>query len=313
MEYPIEDARDASFFKISTFSKYKRTDAKRALLTSLVDGQLEPCCYWTTEFVCSGFFADLWEIILFYFGKYVHAANPKLSVYLEVRFNTFRDIAKTEPVELELRNKIVIRQLFAELMCVLCLSPKKLGCDPIKVKKEELESPQMRFRATTADSVRRFFKGGDPIELYPVLNEFTYSLSTDKTTDACYWLEWLMLYESTKKPPPRSVARNYVEGKRQSMEPIWIIWDILLAFAKDKSALTEKIALATCRLFCLHYTPAANERRRFLLYFVITLVCEDIKLEADMVADRKVIEAIFPKCSLLYRDIRKHSIKLKPS
>jgi hypothetical protein len=313
MEYPIEDARDASFFKLTTFSKYKRTDVKRELLTSLVESQLEPCCYWTTELVCSGNFADLWETILFYFGKYVHAANPKLAVYIDVRFSTFKDVAKTEPLELELRNKVVIRQLFAEIICVLCLSPKKLGCDAVKVKKEELDKPQARFKATTADFGRRYFKGGDPMELYPVINEIAYSLSADRMMDACYWLEWLMLYDATKKPPPRCIPRDYVQGKRQASEIIWIVWDVLLAYAKDKGALTEKIALATSRLFCLHYTPAANERRRFLLYFVVALICEDMKLDADMVADRKVIDAVFPKCSLMYRDIRKHSIKLKPT
>ena len=311
MEYPIEDARDASFFKQTTFSKYKRLDVKRKLLQSLVEGQLEACCYWTTELVCSGNFADLWETILFHFGKYVACANPKLAVYLDVRFNTFRDVAQEEPSELELRNKVVIRQLFAELMCVLCLSPKKLGCDAVKVKKEELDAPQGRFKAPTADFARRYFKGGDPIELYPVMNEIAYSLSADKTMEACYWLEWLMLYDATKKPPPRCVGRAYVQGKRQASELIWMVWDILLAYAKDKGPLAEKIALATSRLFCLHYTPAANERRRFLMYFVISMICEDLKLEAEMVADRKVIDAVFPKCSIMYRDIRKHAIKLK--
>ena len=311
MEYPIEDARDVSFFKLTTFSKYKRADVKRELLQSLVDGQLEPSCYWTTELVCSGNFADLWEIILFYFGKYVHAANPKLAVYMDVRFNTFKEVAQTEPVELELRNKAVVRQLFAELVCVLCLSPKKLGCDAVKVKKDELEKPQGRFKAPTADFARRYFKGGDPMELYPVMNELAYALSADRTMDACYWLEWLMLYDATKKPPPKCVPRAYVQGKRPAAEPIWMVWDVLLAYAKDKGVLAEKIALATSRLFCLHYTPAANERRRFLLYFVIAMICEDMKLDAEMVADRKVIDAIFPKCSLMYRDIRKHSIKLR--
>jgi hypothetical protein len=41
------------------------------------------------------------------------------------------------------------------------------------------------------------------------------------------------------------------------------------------------------------------------------MICEDMKLDSEMVADRKVIDAIFPKCSLMYRDIRKHSIKLR--
>lgn len=311
MEYPIEDSRDPTFFKLTTFSKYKRTDVKQALLKGLIEGQLEPCCYWTTELVCSGHYSDLWEIVLLFFGKYVHSGNPKLAIYLERRFQVFRDAARTEPDELALRNKVVVRQLFSEIMCVLSLSPKRLGLDAVKVKKEELDTSRSRMRATNAEFARPYFKAGDPLELYAALNEIVYSLSADKTMDACYWLEWFMLYESVKKPAPRGMPRAYVEGKRAATEPIWMVWDVLLAFAKDKSVLAEKVARATLTLFCLHYTPAANERRRFLLYFVITLVCENVKMEGDIVPDRKVIEAVFPKCSLLYRDIRKHSVRLK--
>ena len=311
MEYPIEDARDPTFFKLTTFSKYKRADVKQALLRSLVEGQLEPCCYWTTELVCSGHYSDLWEIVLLFFGKYVHSGNPKLAVYLERRFHVFRDAARSEPIELELRNKVVVRQLFSEIMCVLCLSPKRLGLDAVKVKKDELDASRGRMRATNAEFARPYFRAGDPMELYTALNEIAFSLSADKTMDACYWLEWFMLYESVKKPAPRGMARAYVEGKRAATEPIWMVWDVLLAYAKAKSVLAEKVARATLGLFCLHYTPAANERRRFLMYFVIALVCEDVKMEGDIVPDRKVIEAVFPKCSLMYRDVRKHSVRLK--
>jgi hypothetical protein len=310
MEYPIEDARDASFFKITTFSKYKLVDVKRELLSSLVESQLEACCYWTTELVCSGRYTDLWEIILLYFGKYVHAANPKLAVYLDLRFATFKDVAQTEPNELQLRNKVVVRQLFAELMCVLCLSPKKLGCDAVKIKKEELESYQMKLKAPNAEYARPYFKAGDPLDLYPVFNEFVYSLSVSKTMDACYWFEWFVLYDSVKKPPPRCTARKYVSGKRPSSEPIWMIWDVLLSISKKKNALCGKIAAATLRLFCLHYTSEANKRRRYLMYFLIALICEEMKLEGEIVPERKVIEAVFPSCSLMYKDIRKNSIRL---
>jgi len=308
MEYPIEDARDASFFKITTFSKYKLADVKRELLSALVESQLEACCYWTTELVCSGRFADLWETILYYFGKYVHVANAKLAVYLELRFATFKEVATSESVELNLRNKVVIRQLFSEIMCALCLSPKKLGLEPVKLKKEELESYQMKLKAPNAEFARPFFKAGDPLDLYPVFNEFVYSLSVSKTMDACYWLEWFILYDNTKKPPPRCQPRSYVSGKRPASEPIWMIWDVLLK--KQKNSLCGKIAIATLHLFCLHYTTEANKRRRYLMYFLITLICEEARLEGEIVPERRVIEAVFPSCSLMYRDIRKHSIRL---
>ena len=309
MQDVVEDARDASFFKTTTFSKYKKSDVKRELLTSLVESQIEPSCYWSTEMICSGQFSDLWEIILFYFGKYIQAANPKMAVYLDLRFNIFKEVVQKEPVELDLRNKPLIRQLFAELMTVLCSSSKKLGIEIIKIRKDELDSIQGRLKAPTADFAKPFFKPGDPMEIYAAVNEVAYSLHAKNLMDSCFWLEWVMLYASLKKPPPRCVARSYVTGKKPSTEPIWILWDIFVAYAKP-NPLYLKITTSTLRLFCLHYTPSANERRRHLLYFIASLLCDETKTDVDFVPDKKMIEVVSARCNVLYKDIRKHSIKL---
>ena len=311
LEYPIEDARDAVFFKKMTFSKYKLSDVKEKLVKSLVESQMEACCYWTTELVCSGNFLLLWEIILFFFAKYVNVANPKLAVYLEIRFNVFKEATLTCSTELELRNKVVVRQLFAELMCVLCMSPKRLGCDAVKIRKDELTNLQSRMKATNVEYARRFFQDNDALDLYTAVNEIAYSLSSNKVLEACFWIEWFLQYISTKKPTPRIASRPYVKGKSLATDPVWILWDVLLSFAAQKNTLCEKIARSTLRLFSLNYSHGVNDRRKFLFYFLILLICEEIKFDSEMIPEKKTIEAIFPKCSLMYRDIRKNSVRLK--
>ena len=312
MEYEIHDARDASFFKKTTFSKYELGAVKKELLKSLVEGKLEPCCHWSTELVCSGHFMEFWELVFAFFGKYVHAANPKLPIYLELRLRTFVQNAKAEEVELNLRNNLVVRKLVAEMMCVLALSQKRHGCEAVKVRREELDLLNLRdrFKAPGVSFAKKAFKPGDPKEVFVPLNELAYALHAKRTVDACYWLEWLLEFESANKTIC-CAPRDYVAGKRANTDLVWMFWDAALAQAAKRGAVEAKIAQSTLALFTMHYTTAACERRRFLLYFVVSLCCDPVDTSAEMVPDKKVLEAVFPKCSLMYKDILRHSVKLK--
>jgi hypothetical protein len=311
MEYEIEDARDASFFKKTTFSKYELGAVKKELLKSLVEGKLEASCHWSTELVCSGHFVELWELVFAFFGKYVHVGNPKLPIYLELRLKTFVQAAQAEAVELNLRNQLLVRKLVAEMMCVLALSPKRHGCEAIKVRREELDLSNLhdRLKAPDVTFARKAFRAGDPKELFVPLNELAFALHSNRSVDACYWLEWIMAFDNAKKTI-RCVARDYVP-KKAGTDLIWMFWDAVLAEVKKKGAVMEKIADSTLSLFCIHYTGAACERRRFLMYYVVALCCEPVDTEVEIVPDKKIIEAVFPKCSLMYKDILRHAIKLK--
>jgi len=84
---------------------------------------------------------DLWEIILYNAAKHIHIGNPKLPIYLNMRFQSFKEIVNVgyKNNELSVRNNDRIRKMFAEIMCVMCTSQKKHAFETVKVNKDDFE------------------------------------------------------------------------------------------------------------------------------------------------------------------------------
>jgi hypothetical protein len=90
---------------------------------------------WMIELLCSGHVSDLWEIILFFYAKHIHVSNPKLPIYIESRFNIFKETVQNLD-DLMIRNNEIIRKIFSEIITILCLSNKHHSYEIIKFNKK---------------------------------------------------------------------------------------------------------------------------------------------------------------------------------
>jgi hypothetical protein len=314
----INDVRTQPQFKGISFSNFKKPDVRKQLILNIKNGKIEPACYWCAELVCAGHYMEVWETILHYVGKHIHLGNPKIIIYLEKRYEIFRNIMIQGLFlnELQLRNNETIRKLFAEIISTLALSNKYHSFEPITInREEEFDITQLtdRLKAPSMSYLDNIFKKEDPKELFIAMNEFAYNISKDKhsTVGACYWIEWAIDFDAIckkRKNPVYCELRSEVNvEKKFKRDIIWLLWDILFHYCElleNKYIQTLMGSLYT--LFCIKYTTASCKKRRYLLYFAVALLTEPVPTNIELMPNKQLIQNVVEKINTVYKQIKKN-------
>lgn len=327
----INDGRFANEFKSNTFSNFKKTEVKQALQDALYRGKIEDACFLSAELVCAGHFLELWESFLFYLARYIHLGHPKLAVYLENRYHIFRNILEKAVFthEIQLRNHVNVRRLFAEVVCVL-IQP---SFESVKIiREEEFDTSRLheRLKAMDTSLVDAIFLSKDPPEYYIAVNEFGWALTHPYDTGggvalANYWIEWIMDFDVICKKQGNIALceRRYKlpVASAYQRDVIWLVWDMLLHIATSRPLTStststsnghqciEKVLNALRNLFCIKYTTGSCKRRRYLLYFATALVTEPSvvpQLDMEMVRDKEVVETVTSQINAIYKRIKQN-------
>lgn len=314
----INDVRAIGDFKGVTFSKYKKNSAKKELTQCLKSKKIESACYWSAELICSGHYTDLWETILQFFAKNIHLGNPRLPIYLSMRFDNFKSVIENgyHADELRLRNNMKVRSIFAEIVATLCYSSTKHSIEAVKINKDEdfnMGNMACRLKAPSVDFGKDSFRETDPRELYVAINEFAYHIKNNisNTVDACYWIEWILEYHAMcrkRREKCECERRTFakVQDKYQ-MDTIWIIWDVILTETNRRNnMLTTKIIDSLLSLFCIRYTSGSKRKRRFIIYFGVSLLTESYDAQREIVSNKELVDKVVKGVDVVYKDVKKN-------
>lgn len=326
----INDVRTSTQLKAYTFSNFKKTQVCDQITKNMMRGRIESACYWSAELICAGHFYELWEELIYFFGKHIHLGNPKVAIYLQRRWQYFEGIISQGHYisELLLRNDEQIRILFAEVVCVLALSNKKQSFEQIKIIRQEefdINNLSERLKADSIEYIEDIFQEDDPKELIIAVNEFAYYLSGKNANmvNACFWLEWVIdfsAYCKTRKQNLKCDSRNYPVPYKFQKEPIWILWDVLFLYCNkldggggggvntNKKNTVFQLLNATKTLFCIKYTAGVPKRRRHLLYFAVSCLTEPVSMNMDLVQNKDVVKTVIDGINMIYRQIKKNEI-----
>ena len=312
----INDIRNLTDFKNISFSGFQKSKVKIELIKNIINNKIEPSCYWSIELICSGHFIDLWEVILLVTSKYIHIGNPKLSIYLALRYNNFKEILNNGYIdnELKLRNNPKIRKLFAEIICILCLSTKKHSIEFLKIDQNEFDIKFLsdKLKANNITYANHFYRAEDPKQLFIPFNEFAFNLNKNNTITASYWLEWIIQFETICRSNKISLnceTRTHIPVSFEYQKDyIWMIWEAIFTESQERnsSKIIKKILESLLELFCIKYTFSCIKKRKNILYFAIIIITEFINLEIKINNNKILIEKLVNKIGNLYKDIKKN-------
>ena len=320
-ELNIDDKRNTNDFRGISFSKFKKSDVKNELLNRINNNKIENACNWAAELICSGHFSELWELIIFNIGKNIHLGNPKLPIYINLRFQNFKEIIEGGFIgnELLLRNNDKIRKLFAELISILCVSNKKPAFEIIKIQNDDFSMTSLsgKIKAPNIHFAKSVFRENDPNEIYICINELAYELNNNKNLlRACYWIEWLIEFDYLSRKNKQQIVcemRTFPKiNQKFQNDVIWIVWELLLNYA-NKNSIIEKVINSLIDLFSIKYNYSVKKKRRYLLYFAVELLTEKVPLKIDILDNKEtvVVNNVVDKINNIYKSIKKNEEKSK--
>lgn len=318
----FNDMRIENDFRGISFSNYKLTEVKQQFIHHMNVGKIEESCYWAAEMICSAHFVELWECIFEFIGKYIHNGNPKIPIYLENRYETFKNIVNQKHYNflIELRNNETIRKLFGEIVTILCLSVKKPSFQTVKlIKNEEFDLAMLkdRLKARETTYTENLFDVEDPKELFIAMNELGYHICgpMPNMKEACYWIEWMIEFDTLcrkRKQKIKCKLRNVNVEHKYKRDSIWLLWDLLEYYARKKNdSLSTSIVNSLKQLFCVKYAVGTCKKRKYLLYFVLEILIEHVPTNVELIYDKEKLKNVLENINEVYKQVKKNEVKPK--
>ena len=173
----------------------------------------------------------------------------------------------------------------------------------------------MNAPPTFIDSISNLLKDDDPRELFTIFTEFAYNISQKDLTNACYWIDWIIQYQThcfKIKEPIICFSRNNIAVKpNYRTNLIWIVWEILMSF--EHTPLLQKVIMSLMQLFCIQYKPNICDRRKQLLFYAVSIITENVDLTTEIVSVtyKNKIELLLQEVDKYYRELKKNEISPK--
>lgn len=319
MEEFINDMRQGKEFQFTTFCNFKRSDVKKELFKSLTNAKIEAACFWSAEMICSGYFEELWDCLIFFYSKWIHLGNVKLIHLLSRRFDFFKRICLHHQLN-ELRNNAMIRTLFAELVFILCVSKKKNGFNSIEIKKELFDLAEMKeiLKAPSLSFCQSIMRQDeDSHELTIPINEFCYALTTKNTLQCFYWIEWLIEYETRciKRREKIKLGRrsDICRIEKFQKDVVWILFECLfneIEKTEKMKPFLQELYKSCVNLFHLNYNTSRGKKKKFLIFFLCSVVVEPFDPSENIVDKTQLdtLENVKNNIDKVYKQIKKNEM-----
>ena len=92
------------------------------------------------------------------------------------------------------------------------------------------------------------------------------------------------------------------------MDIVWIVWDVFLNEANKRQKIVPKVVNSLLNLFTLKYTSGCNRKRKYILYFVVSLLCENPNMDEEIIREKQkeIVSNVIKKIGSVYKQIKQN-------
>ena len=198
-------------------------------------------------------------------------------------------------------------------------------------KKQSLFHPSFMMDRVSAPHANYYTlkRAKDPEEWFVAMNELAYQLSEERLNmlEACFWIEWMLEYDSYCRTHSKEWASanagstkinkgasrsDWTDGlvlSKYSQDMSWALWELLLEPSRfiPSDGVIMKLLKNAHVLFCVDYTTASCNKKRFWFYFAILLRTERIAVNNDKIIQeeyRELIQRVVQKSDEVYLELK---------
>ena len=299
----IVDNRATNVMKLTSFSGYRISEVKKCMYNDILQQKLESACNWGSELICSGQIDEVWNIFVLFVSKHVLLANPKLPIYIEERYNTYKNLVNTEMEmstteewgKLEIRNNFKVRELIAEVCAIILFSARKPGIEFIKINTEDefnVFNITKKCFAPNTSFAKPIMRNEDSKELWIAINEFSYQINNmdnhvPDIMKSIYWIEWVIGFNIIcKKNKTKCVCEPRIKYKvdsRYQVDIVWLLWDALLYYSEKRGGIYFKIIQGLSSMYCIEYSDTVAKKRKTILYHAVMILTEPFNMGVKII------------------------------
>ena len=187
---------------------------------------------------------------------------------------------------------------------------------PLKFPLFSFTNPNASIRYILPGYILRAFSSTcrDSLFLPIAINELAFNIinKTKNSNDAYYWFEWILSFETLAKKNKNSIScsrREFNVLSKHQYDIIWVVWDVILNESYKRNQGIQKIINSLLELYCIRYSPGSKRKRKFIIYFAISLLTEIVDNNIPIFNDSEPINAVKNKIDNIYKQIKSNEIK----
>ena len=272
------------------------------------------------ELHCSGKFKELWKIIITFIIKQIHIIDDRLIKKLYIKYSRFNDAKKQIHQKIALRNINILRKDLIELIGYITLLPKRDIYQYIPShyyyheynqnnsllsynKLSNYEKYHIKEVINNTNVKEGMMNAIKEIEYQIRLKKESKVYDTRESMDKLfYWIGFVLSYKPGNQDYNQFLNNDMKELKKISKNKyIWIVWNILLKYSKNKP-----FYKTICFLYQM-FSEKTNENTH--LYLVIACMLFYMELKLNSKKRKKInneVQEYILKVDELYDEIQEY-------